>query len=354
MMGDALVLTSRDPRPWQGDVDAIAAAHDVTFVDGDTRWTDDGRRAVAAALEALSADERRLVRGLTALRMHADPPASASYEVPRHLMRFFDRALPSCGAFEFVDGRTAPIGTGTVIHEFGHAVGFAESADNVACRAAYEAERQDLFARLHRSAPPTHTHRHAQDADRALPAVTPDESAGLALGLPGSIPETYCATLAQLQPQSLSDLSAQLGGDGPAPVARFVDQLGGDERCWWHLNLQHCGTTDPATDPSSPVPDAERAALHARYQHVTAAIARFDDFDLHDVYAEVPGAIPGPTAYAAESRIESFAESFELFHTDPESLAAMLPEVYAWFEARHHLQGVAPVACDARPPSYER
>jgi len=45
---------------------------------------------------------------------------------------------------------------------------------------------------------------------------------------------------------------------------------------------------------------------------------------------------PGPTDYADASPHEAFAESFALFHMDPDALRRALPRVHAWFKDGGH------------------
>jgi hypothetical protein len=63
-------------------------------------------------------------------------------------------------------------------------------------------------------------------------------------------------------------------------------------------------------------------------------------------YLDVKAGEPGPTDYGNASPNESFAESFALFHVDPDALQRTLPRVYAWFKNRGHEK-----AARARPPT---
>lgn len=47
---------------------------------------------------------------------------------------------------------------------------------------------------------------------------------------------------------------------------------------------------------------------------------------------------PAPTDYGDTSAHESFAESFALFHVDPDALARTRPSVYRWFKEGRHLE----------------
>ena len=48
----------------------------------------------------------------------------------------------------------------------------------------------------------------------------------------------------------------------------------------------------------------------------------------------------GPTRYGETSLAESFAESFALYHTDPEALKRVFPRVYSWFKGHGHLKAM--------------
>lgn len=56
-----------------------------------------------------------------------------------------------------------------------------------------------------------------------------------------------------------------------------------------------------------------------------------------DAYLEVLSGAPAPTDYGNTSQRESFAESFALFHVDPDALKRARPEVYQWFDEGKHL-----------------
>lgn len=53
-------------------------------------------------------------------------------------------------------------------------------------------------------------------------------------------------------------------------------------------------------------------------------------------YLDVKAGEPGPTDYGNTSPSESFAESFALFHVDPDALRRTLPRVHAWFKSGGH------------------
>jgi len=53
-------------------------------------------------------------------------------------------------------------------------------------------------------------------------------------------------------------------------------------------------------------------------------------------YRKARGASRGPTPYGRTSTVESFAESFALYHLDPQALARWNGEVYRWFRSGGH------------------
>ncbi len=59
---------------------------------------------------------------------------------------------------------------------------------------------------------------------------------------------------------------------------------------------------------------------------------------MEQLYAQLPRALDGPTPYGRTDVSESFAESFALFHVDPDSLRRIAPEVHAWFASGEHLK----------------
>ena len=59
-----------------------------------------------------------------------------------------------------------------------------------------------------------------------------------------------------------------------------------------------------------------------------------------EAYQKVIGRSPPPTHYGETSLKESFAESFALYHLDPQALKRILPNVYAWFKSQGHLRAL--------------
>ena len=76
--------------------------------------------------------------------------------------------------------------------------------------------------------------------------------------------------------------------------------------------------------------------FEAHFRLVRGAIR--GDSPVEDAYAQVPGALPGPTQYGRTALAEGFAEAFALHRTDPESLRRIAPQVWGWFERGEHVQ----------------
>jgi hypothetical protein len=96
--------------------------------------------------------------------------------------------------------------------------------------------------------------------------------------------------------------------------------------------------------------DAYCAAAHANGSRRNDLIREGNDLGAHSpvlaAYLDVKAGESGPTDYANASPHESFAESFALFHVDPDALQRALPRVYAWFKSGGHEK-----AARARRPS---
>jgi hypothetical protein len=57
-------------------------------------------------------------------------------------------------------------------------------------------------------------------------------------------------------------------------------------------------------------------------------------------YLAALGNDPAPTDYGNTSKHESFAESFALFHVDPDALKRTNPSVFAWFASGGHVKAL--------------
>jgi hypothetical protein len=86
---------------------------------------------------------------------------------------------------------------------------------------------------------------------------------------------------------------------------------------------------------------AEHAAIAAAWDAYQAGVARVaadeDGGPVVAAYARLAGALDGPTPYGRTNPEESFAEAFALWHTDPDAVALLWPDVARWFAAGGHL-----------------
>ena len=82
---------------------------------------------------------------------------------------------------------------------------------------------------------------------------------------------------------------------------------------------------------------AERAKGDKANTLIAAGNDLTGDSPVLDGYAKALGGEPAPTDYGNTSPHESFAESFALFHVDPEALQRTRPGVFAWFAKGRHL-----------------
>ena len=117
----------------------------------------------------------------------------------------------------------------------------------------------------------------------------------------------------------------------------------------------HCRLTQEYKDYKKQVNQANRTKNRSKRQHRVKAVKatekdlkqtrkRVKDLQergpVLEAYQKVIGRSPPPTYYGESSLKESFAESFALYHLDPQALKRVLPNVYAWFNARGHLQAL--------------
>ena len=82
------------------------------------------------------------------------------------------------------------------------------------------------------------------------------------------------------------------------------------------------------------------ALAHAPYRWAQASVTPFHVVNILEDYATLPGVQTGPTKYSTSSVGESFAESFALWHLDPETLQRCMPEVHDWFASGGHHAGI--------------
>jgi hypothetical protein len=245
------------------------------------QWTPDERRALGRALELLSPAERELLRGVAFARQKASPVAmqagiyqrDPSAKVGR--ITLFDLAFIQNAKTHYVGAPDAanPYSVYVVTHEIGHAI--------------VDLHRERVLAQYRRALDAYNEHNERLNA----------------------LIDTYNANVEKLK---------------AAWQARRVE------------------------------PDLEReqSELDARIAEAQRALEREGDAldDMHveldkvakrqppmeQRYAALPNALAGPTPYGRTAPTESFAESFALYHVDPESLRRIAPEVHAWFAAGEH------------------
>jgi len=87
---------------------------------------------------------------------------------------------------------------------------------------------------------------------------------------------------------------------------------------------------------------AERMKLRKQIEaEVKASQKIVEDIPpMERAYGELPGALPGPTPYARRKLSESFAESFALYHIDPDALQRIAPEIFEWFDSGQHIESI--------------
>jgi hypothetical protein len=97
------------------------------------------------------------------------------------------------------------------------------------------------------------------------------------------------------------------------------------------------------------------AALRAKGDARDALVARGNDLGdegaVLRAYQQVLAGAPGPTDYGSTSLKESFAESFALFHVDPDALRRVLPRVHAWFASGGHRKAARAAAAGSKSGS---
>ena len=256
--------------------------------DFDAAWSADERRALARALELLSPEELALVAGTTFVRARRDRGGLAGLHVPSRLGEP-SRIRLFDAAFSRSGASAAYVGSPE--RAFPHAV----------------------FVILHQIG-----HAVARAERRRL------------LLERGEQVDSYAVSTLSFQLASRERARAKANAGAGAPAER-------------QLQIER-----------------ELARTHLELQQRFAAIAKLD-VRLEELrtglgsaerrYAQLPGALEGPTQYGRTDARESFAEAFALYHIDPESLRRIAPQAHAWFTAAGHLQ--SPELPDVAAPRLE-
>lgn len=85
----------------------------------------------------------------------------------------------------------------------------------------------------------------------------------------------------------------------------------------------------------------EQKRAEGSYETHTARVQEaWVQSQVRGAYARTRGEEPGPTRTGHESLEQSFAESFSLFHADPEALLRIYPAVYNWFARGEHVEAI--------------
>lgn len=113
---------------------------------------------------------------------------------------------------------------------------------------------------------------------------------------------------------------------------RFMGSAGAPRSAVLHSLVHEIGHAVAAAPARKLYCDAER-----KPKQRNEMIGRANDMMFNSpvvvAYVKVQGGEPAPTDYGNESDNEAFAESFALFHVDPDALKRARPKVYAWFKS---------------------
>ncbi len=260
-------------------------------VDGDTIWSDLELVALDRALATMGPTERA-IKGLTFRRDHNEPGGNWGVfheDRTTPTVYLLDDSAWHAGAQGFdgdVDAPLPEVST-TLLHELGHA--FAAHPR----RAAWERLTVEMV--LHEALKAQHA---AWLADNKV----------------------YLAAFADWRARW--DVSV-------APATRAPE-------AWPGLNDESAALIRAAAGLRART-DALNALEQSTQQCQAALGEQLLTHDVLDAYAAVPGAVPGPTGYAATHVKESFAEAFRLWHLDPDALRALSPGVADWFARGGHL-----------------
>jgi cell division protein FtsB len=96
--------------------------------------------------------------------------------------------------------------------------------------------------------------------------------------------------------------------------------------------------------PGNKRTQAELDAIQAEVKAIEREVKRIEKMGkggpVIDAYARALGKASHPTRYGASSLVESFAESFALYRTDPAALKRLLPAVFDFFERGDHVRAM--------------
>ncbi len=262
------------------------------LVDVDTTWSDLELVALDRALATMGPTERAILTGLTFLRDDSDPDGNWGVfhdDRTTPTAYLLDDSAWHAGAQGFDGDPDAPLPevSTTLLHELGH-----------------------VFA--------AHPVRAAWDrltVERVLiDALQAQHAAWLADN------KVYLAAVADWRRRW--DVSV-------APATRAPE-------AWPGLKEESAALTRAAAGLQARA-DVLNALVQSSKACQTALGEQVLTHDVLDAYAAVPGAVPGPTGYAATNLEESFAEAFRLWHLDPDALRALTPKVADWFAKGGHL-----------------
>jgi hypothetical protein len=280
---------------WPGPPDRAALVERYGLggvVDGDARWLDVELVALDRALATLAPTERVVLRGLTFRRDHNEPGGNwgvfhDDQTTPRVSLLDDSPAHARVQSFDGDPDAPLPEVATTLLHELGHA--FAAHP----VRDAWE--RWTVELALHEALV-------AQTA-----AWTLERKAHLA---------------------RVADWRRRWDAS-VAPATR-------DPAAWPQLEAENDALILAATDLQARS-DSLSALGRASGDCQTALGDLVLTHDVLEAYAAVPGAVPGPTGYAATHVEESFADAFRLWHLDPDALRALTPRVADWFANGGHV-----------------
>lgn len=124
-----------------------------------------------------------------------------------------------------------------------------------------------------------------------------------------------------------------------ADAFRFVGDTKAPKSAVLHSIVHEIGHAFEQSAARAKYCAAARATGDAANDLVRAGNELTADSPVMAAYLRALDGDPAPTDYGNASTHESFAESFSLFHVDPEALKRARPKVFAWFAKGGHLAG---------------